>query len=79
MFGLNKLVLDKCEKITTVSKDGTEATTKWVLFNKAGEEVILSVKTVKMADIDAKIATLQAEKVEISNLTKEVVEQVEVK
>ena len=79
MFGLSKLVLDKCDKITTVSKDSTEATTKWVLYNKAGEEVILSAKTVKVADIDAKIAVLQAEKVEISNLTKEVVEQVEVK
>lgn len=66
MFGLNKLVLDKCEKITTVSKDGTEATTKWVLYNKGGKEVILSVKTVKVADIDAKIAVLQSEKTAIT-------------
>lgn len=71
MFGLNKLVLDKCEKITEVAKDGV-ATTKYVLFDKAGKEVLISAKTVKVADIDEKIAKLQAEKTAISNLTKEV-------
>lgn len=68
MFGIGKLILDKCEEITTVV-DGV-AMTKYVLYDKAGKEVIISVKKVKVSDIDAKIATLQAEKLVITNITK---------
>lgn len=68
MFGLSKLILDKCEEITTVVEG--VATTKYVLYTKKGDEVVISAKTVKVADIDEKIAKLQAEKNAISNLTK---------
>ena len=59
---LNNRRFDYCDEIKEVNEDGTVVTTKYVLYRKDGTEVVMGVNTKKLADIEAKIADLEAEK-----------------
>ena len=64
----SKLLYANCDVIKELSKDGTELSIKYVLYKKDGTEVLVGDTVKKVADIDSKIASLQAEKTEITTL-----------
>ena len=64
----SRMLYDKCDVIKELSKDGTELSIKYVLYKKDGTEVLIGGKVTKVAEIDNKIASLQAEKSEITSL-----------
>ena len=61
-------IFDKCDVVKELNADGTELSIKYVLYKKDGTEVLIGGKVTKIADIDSKIADLQAEKSEIVSL-----------
>jgi len=63
-------IFDKCDVVKELNAEGTELSIKYVLYKKDGTEVLVGGKVSKVADIDSKIAVLQAEKAVITNLTK---------